>query len=171
MVALGGAFTACNDPASSDNPEDQTEIGIAPIEVSDDVAAFFNNYQTLKALGWAFFDKISESGLGHISPDADSCVMINSAEQLPELEGLEYPEIDFDSATLILGVAIAKSGGYYIASQSLSLDNDGALMSVGMNRRREEDTLYHMTVTPIYFWGIYPKISATTIDITVTREI
>ncbi len=170
IAALSTAFTACND---------LEETGILPVQASDmnaEIAAFLNDSQTLRALGETLFLKPDESGLINLE-FPDSCVIINSAAELPELpeylfpdtpSGYKYPAIDFDSHTLVIGI-FGDNGGDIIVSKHFVVEQSTAIMNITLGKRSGDDFYPTMTM-PAYFWGLYPKINASTIRVNVTRK-
>ena len=155
IAALSTSLLACN---TSDNGHSE----IQPVITSGVIANFFDNPETIKALGNAIFKFV-----GGNEP-IGSCVMINSADQLPELPGLEYPEIAFDSHTLVFGV-VQVGEGNYIASRKLNVNPDVAKMSIEV-KSKDDDLFYAAIIHPNYFWGLYPKINASTIHTNVTNK-
>ena len=166
IAALSTANVACNAPASSGNSEDPTELSIVPLSVSDDVADYFDENAQLIARA-AINDNFDPAF-------ADCCLMINSTEELPETLGyddlpLKYPDIDFDSHTLVLGQWIGGATSY-LASQSVVVEQGEAILNIKVDTKMETGVDYNSAIYPIYFWGIYPKIDANTISLNVTRE-
>ncbi len=169
LAALGTTFTACNTPK---DPEQNEGTEIQSVSVSDEVANFFDDHQTLKAVGNAIFRTVDENRLVNMD-SSDSFVMINSADELPKIDfygnPLDFPAIDFESQTLVIGEYEARHGGECVVSQRIIVENDVATMTITVGLKGG-DEFHHYLVEPDYFWGMYPKIDASTINLIITRK-
>jgi hypothetical protein len=161
---LTGAADACADHYYRDTytltvDDELMERWIRPVTVSDDVAAFFDSNSLLIART-VFKDN-----------DEPVCMVINRADELPEVLGddglpLVFPDVDFDSHTLVIGLWEA-SPGWYIKSQHIVIKNDPPLINI-ITRRKDSssqpDGAYYLEG----FWGLYPKIDAKSIYVYMT---
>ncbi len=166
------SLVACNEPEGPEQNSEGTEIQPIPVnEMSDEVADFFNDFQSLRTLGKTIFRKVNESGVIIITP-TDSCVVVNSMEELPEVDcygnPFEFPVIDFDSHMLVVGV-FADKGGEHVVSQRFTVEQNIASMNITVGHRDDGDFHPAMDI-PGYFWGIYPKTAITSINTNVIRN-
>jgi hypothetical protein len=155
-------------PPESEEPEEvppEEEKGVKPVAVSEEVAAFFD--ENLYRIAHAIFD---ENGS---LPYIDSCMMINSVDELPEIEHngapLKFPDIDFDSHTLVVGQYGSAHGGIYIKSQNIVVEQNIATIHLILGTRTGEmDFPQEAEIKP--FWSIYSKINAESIQTIVNRK-
>ncbi len=171
VIALCAGFSACNEPKQPEQNEEGAVIQAVP--VSDEIAGFFNDYLTLKVLGETIFEmQPNELGVTDLSNPVERCIMFNSTNELPPIDcygnSIEYPIFDLDSHTLIIGV-FKDYGGECVTSQCLVVEQGAATMNIIVGPRNNGE-FHHLTVMPGYFWGIYPKIAAETINMNVTRN-
>ncbi|MDR2909888.1 MAG: hypothetical protein LBV47_00770 [Bacteroidales bacterium] len=149
-------------------PEESIEIvGIVPVKASNEVSVFFEeNVRTISNIILAEYNYDWQTF-------KDSCVIINSAEELPAfIDGtpVRYPTIDFDAYTLVIGQWV---GGYskYLMSQSLVAENEKeATINLIIGYKKETDVDYPEVVIPMCFWGFYPKFEAESLYINVTYK-
>ncbi len=160
VSALCVGFVACNEPKDQDPKEEGTEIQHVPTdEISAEVIEFFReNNQRLFAA--CLREGIFSSGL-------DVCAMINSVDELPESDpfgAFEYPAIDFDSYTLVLGAfGMGNAGELHLAGQSVVVGQEKIIMHL----RLEESSGNHSAIPWTEpFWGLYPKLP----DLPITVE-
>jgi hypothetical protein len=174
MSALCAAFTACNEPNAPNNGE-FPESGIKPAlplsagetgsEVDKEVAAFFDENAGL-IVGTIFYDHNNSEG-----QYVDRCVMINSVEELLEVDlagrPLEYPDIDFDTHTLVLGQCILGHSGVFLASQNITVEDSTATINLILEAK---EGIWEQVLSLTCFWGIYPKIDAETLSMNVANN-
>ena len=149
MIALCAGFWACNEPQQPEQQEEGTEIQAVP--VSDEVAQIFGThleYLVLKTLG----DR-------DLFYKHDACVMINSMEELPLVDDIgnpiEYPDFDFDSHTLILGIfAEGAWGGWRLTGQNITVESERIIVNIQV----EPPVLGITLGLWVPFWGLYPKL-------------
>jgi hypothetical protein len=178
MSALCAAVVACNDGTEGPNNEEFPESGIKPAlplsagetdsEADKEVTAFFdeNAYLIGQAIIAQEYDNLGDFKF------ADKCVMINSAEKLPAINGyddtpLKYPAIGFDTYTLIIGQYVAIHGGIYLRGQAVVAEPEAAIMNI---RLGAFDGPHDDAIQLKGFWGLYPKIDAKTINMNITRK-
>jgi hypothetical protein len=130
--------------------------------VSDEISEFFD-----KRAG-----QIVQSLLGHNTgswSDYQS-LMINSPQELPELgtseNPVEYPPIDFDSHTLVVG-QWERGGSLFLVSKNVTVEQDQVTMKLSIVER---DGIFVTAVWHECFWGLYPKITAKEIETVVSLE-
>jgi hypothetical protein len=163
------AATAAIVIACSDKPElDPNEI--RPVKASEEIAEFFDDYQTLRALGLTIFQKVDQLGVVDLTP-VDSCLVINSVSELPEVSAdgisFKFPEIDFGTHTLIIGQTKAPHSGIHITSKSLVVEHDVAVMNLTLESR---EGFQEPMAQSIFFWGLYPKLNAQTTHTNATLK-
>ncbi len=159
MSALCVGFVACNEPKDSEQNEEGTEIQpVSVSEVDAGLSAFLgaNNGTIVRSL----FDD------GKLIAGKDSCVMINSEDELPETDYLgntiEYPAFDF--YTLVLGHYAASTSGNVLMGQRLFVGSEKITMYISVN-----ETMGGITTFPAKtFWGLYPKLP--NLPISVVRK-
>jgi hypothetical protein len=180
MGALCVGLVACNDEQSSPNNAEFPDSGIKPTlplsagevgsESDKEVTAFFD--ENVYLITRAILDD------NELSPSVDdTCVMINSAEDLPEVTDiyglpLEFPDIDFDTYTLVIGQRFVGGSGasYYVLNQSMTIEPPYVNLSL-IAKQREGPYPAVAIRTPLCYWGLYPKLSEkSTINVTVTYE-
>lgn len=151
--------TACNE--SNDEPT-LLENEVPPIAVNKEISSYFdeNVDKIVKSIIYVENDVLGSLG----SLLADSCVMINSVDELPKVfiwdnVPFDYPFIDFDSYTLVLGQYLA-SGVNILHSQRFIVEDDSAAMLLTTEWLGGVDA-----VLPRGFWGLYPKLPKLPIDV------
>lgn len=182
LAAIFVGLAACNN---DDNGQAQRlkDNEIEPVRVSDDIAAFFNDNKTLNDIGRSVdfgFDPYASfaiDGEGGFSveelPYVGGCVMINNASELPTVapDGtpLNYPDIDFTTHTLIIGVFM-DSGGDCVVSQRLTVGRGVAVLDITIGKvANYQNGIYPLMTMPAYFWGIYEKTIANSVTTNVTN--
>ena len=161
---------------SSDNDDDDNDFdvfnpnAIQPISLTEgDIVDFFNSelfemHSGYDPYKWrnAFFpldDFMDEHG----NFTLDKCVhVINSRQELVDvyLGEKELPAIDFDKYTLIIGGRIMPCLGFYVFKKELVLGEDGLQLTI---YARNDCEVLSLSLQYLYFWGLYPKQSQTTI--------
>ncbi len=164
VSAFCAGFMACNEPVGQGQNEEGTEIQPVPVsELSDEVAAFFNTGD-MEMIVLSFFND------GKLLPGRDGCVMINSVDELPETDDLgntiEYPAIDFESYTLIMGLSFHGDTAWIITQQSIVVGQEEITMYIQADR---PEGMHGATIPSIIpFWGLYPKLP--NLPISVVRK-
>jgi hypothetical protein len=166
--ALASALCACNNPNESGNRE-QNPNEIRLVKVSDEISAFFDENAPVIA-GAIFYEQNDFEKREFV----DRCVMINSVEEFQQIDFRgetppELPVIDFISHTLVIGQWISVNPRYYLASRTLVFKQDKATMKLIVGTK---DGAFDASYIPMpeYFWGLYPKINAEIINMTVERD-
>ena len=159
MVALCAGFWACNEP---EQQEEGTEIQVVP--VSDEVADFFRT-----RLYGLVSKTLGDRDLYYFTHDV--CVMINSMDELPLVDNIgnsiEYPDFDFDSHTLILGIfAEGAWGGWRWMGQNVAIESE----RITVNIQAEPPTLGNALGVTRPFWGLYPKLPDLPVDVVVPNR-
>lgn len=154
--------------------EEGAEVNPIPVsEVDDEVSAFFENNVPLIGSS-IFYEYDSEKG-----EIVDSCLLINSMEELPKANydgtpfDFEYPAIDFDAYTLVIGqFAMDYHGNNYIASKRLVIKQNVAIMNLNAVHELKKGAAYTTDVffIPVYFWALYPKTDAKSIHLNISYE-
>jgi hypothetical protein len=181
MSALCAAFTACNDEPQNpgqqqegsrgeeqpgERKDEPTEVGIAPVPTSEipEVTAFFEENLRLIA------ESIPADRWGDWSPESHRCLMINGVDELQKADRdgtpfkFQYPDIDFDAYTLIIGMHTGV-GLSAVVSHSIVVEQEVVTMTV---RRRNTGEAGHWGPKNDYYWGFYPKLSEKSIINIVT---
>ncbi|MDR2968836.1 MAG: Ig-like domain-containing protein, partial [Tannerellaceae bacterium] len=142
------------------DPEEEVK-GIQPVpvsEIDDKVVAFFDEYKGMIANSIPLNQK------------SDCFILINSRKKLPLINDLQYPTIDFDAYTLVIGQWIG-GGALYLMSQSLVVENGKkATMKLIIGEKKEEEVDYDHGIYPVPFWGLYPKFEAKSLYTNVTYK-
>lgn len=146
------------------NKEGDFPNGIKPItprgEAANQLTAFFDSNVRMISLILMPY----EYGV------KDTCIMINSADELPQVdfEGnpVEYPDINFNDYTLVIGHWV-NTGGKYLVSQSIVSKQDEATINLIIG---QSEGIHSLPVIPVFFWGLYPKITSRTIDMHVIKH-
>ena len=138
-ILLLSALSAC-----SSNDEIKLETIINEIKCSNDITQFFDNE----------CDKIIKTGTY-----IDSCIIINSAEQLISVYSgnMQIPYIDFSKYTLVVGQKSMSSYGWAIDNKELYSNEDQLIMSLYISSKTE---LHATAFMKLFYWGIYPKLSS-----------
>lgn len=89
--------------------------------------------------------------------------MINSVSELPAFRhdgaAFDFPEIDFDSHTLVVGQWVYHKRVDYLASQKLVKGDAAAVMKLEIGLTNDTYILESFDKYS-YIWGLYPKITA-----------
>jgi hypothetical protein len=177
MSTLGVAFVACNNKPKGPDNEEFPESGIKPAlplsagetgsEADKEVTAFFD--ENLHRITQSIFVEDGEL------PLIDACVMINSVEELPKADWggtpfeFQYPDIDFDAYTLIIGKHVT-GGLLTVVSHSIVVEQEMVTMTIWLGDTGEVGNTGAIPRN-VYYWGLYPKLSEKSIiNITVTHE-
>ena len=169
ILSLLLAGTACNnDPWDEEIPN-----GIKPVTLSGAPGAELTSFFDAN-LRWITFSVLGEDSPygGRYLPKADDCVMINSMEEflaidVPDyISSVEFPAIDFDAYTLVIGTYRMRDGGIYLAAQRLVVEPEETTVNLLLGKL--DGGLHGIWAEP--FWGLYPKINASAIRV-VTRDI
>lgn len=163
FAALAMILAACNNDDAAHDDGGKTSVGsIQPIEMGEEVAAFFDEHAGI----------ILHEMVGDVS--GNGSFMVNSAEDLPKIVGeggapLEYPPVDFDAHTLIIGQWIG-GGGLRIESQTLVNEQNAATLYLTVTQMEDENVDYDGGIYPVFFGTLYPKFDAERIDVDVTYK-
>ncbi len=163
MITLCTGLAACNEPKAPEQEPNENEIQL--VEVSDEIAAFFD--ENVNLIGSSiFFDRNDWENNEFV----EACVMINSEEEFMQIDFRGQttpllPTINFDSYTLVIGQWVSGNGASHLESTKLIVRDDTATVNLIMSKDDLRFDVFHPL--PIYFWGIYPKIDTETIGINV----
>jgi hypothetical protein len=150
------------------DPEQEEVIGIQPVpmsEISDEIVAFFDEYANLIAN----FIPIYENKPDRIS---GSCILFNSMKELPVANGydeipLQYPTIDFDTYTLIIGQYLAYNGGIYLYRQAVVTEPEAIIMNIQL---KLFDGGHDDAIQLKSFWGLYSKLPQKPISVNILKK-
>ncbi len=152
MSALCVGFVACNEPKDSEQNEEGTEIQpVSVSEVNAELATFLDDNDGM--IMGSLFDE------GKLITGKDSCVMINSEDELPGtdyIDNTEYPAIDFDAYTLVIGGCFKGDTAWNIAQQSIVVGPKEITMYIQAERPEDMGGFAIPSIIP--FWGLYPKL-------------
>lgn len=128
--------------------DDGPDVGTHPVKPSAEVRAFFDEH--LEDFSGTILDKDG------IEPRADGCVMINSVEELPELE-YTLPDFDFAKHTLVVGRRGAPYGGYELLGQGVDVEFEAIYLNLWVQEGKGiSPTIY--IPGGFLFWGVYSKL-------------
>jgi len=170
-----GILSACSNDDEFDNStndssqEDSkdTKKVLNPIEEGDGFAAifeFFNSEMPFSTYSKSFFVSYPQNE----NVGEEVCKIINSTKELESIYSgdKDLPEIDFQQYTLVIGQIIMPAGGYKCVKQELvNITRDSSHV---LNLYVENIYEYKpCVITPLYFWGLYPKIHLSNITINI----
>ncbi len=94
--------------------------------------------------------------------------MIHSVEDLKAImfSPVELPAIDFSNYSLIIGQHIVLSTSFYVLDQNLDVGSE----KVTLNLTLKVPEACYLGLSRQYYWGLYPKLSGTDIDVNVIYE-
>jgi hypothetical protein len=154
LLLLGGGFVACDDSAAT--RAEELPDGIKPValegEAGEELNVFFSEHSR-----WFSNSVFEESQKTY---PLDTCVAINSMKEFHAIDfhknSLELPAIDFTAYTLVIGQHWAHGGGFYVASQCITVESRQVILNLTIKRR---DGIYPAVAIPrpVYYWGLYPK--------------
>lgn len=151
MSVLCAGFAACDIDDGN---------GIAPVRVNGEVSAFLDEHVGLLASS-ALGVLIDEDRMRYYDKE---CAMINSADELPKFDWnndpVEWPFIDFESHTLVVGRYTAGHSLVYLARQSVDPRPEGAVLNLVI---AEKEGIHFNIIEERLFWGLYPKIESESI--------
>ena len=138
----------------SSDDDDFNPNAIQPVSLTDgDIVDFFNIDG--KKFSIPFF----------MDDDFENRVyIINSRQELADVYwgDKELPAIDFDKYTLIIGQQKMPCLGFYITKKELVPDENGLQLTI---YARNDGEILSLMIQRLYFWGLYPKLSQTTITV------
>lgn len=155
LVATLGV--ACDDVDSKPEPK----IDQLPVNVSQDedqkafsgVTAFFETF--------SWYDEWpSPVGRG------DGCVLINTPEEFRAFvpAEIELPTIDFGQYTLIVGRKWVSDGGFALRKHGIVYEQQIPVYTLVIERLTGP---HHTALESIGYWGLYPKLSQTQMEVEV----
>lgn len=136
-------------------------VGILPVENGgefSEIYSFFDSELPFCVKSKGFFGD-SNLGVGD-----ERCLIVNSRKELEDIYSGNntIPEIDFQRYNLVIGVRIMPAYGYKCVRQVL-IPNKGGSSAI-LNLYIENKYEYNPCAdAPLYFWGLYPIISLSTI--------
>ena len=95
--------------------------------------------------------------------------VINSRQELADIYfgEKELPAIDFDKYTLIIGQHMMPCLGFYITKKELVPNEDGLQLTI---YARNDGEILSLMIQRLFFWGLYPKLSQTTITVKAIKK-
>lgn len=162
----GSGGTMKPDPALI---PDDGEV-LTPIEMTN--RYLWNEESEKVAMICSFFNeglpigKRSESFF--VGSDKDECYVINSLQELKSIYcgDKEYPELDFDKYTLVIGQKVNPDAFYPVLKQDLTFLDNKCLLNIYVPDFKELNT----TNVPFYYWALYPKFNTEGINVGFIRE-
>jgi hypothetical protein len=163
FASLALVAVACNDNSGGEN---ELPNGIEPIistdkagevgEADKELIAFFEKYLPPN---FSLYD----SEYFFVEDEDNRCLMINSMDELKAImySPIELPDIDFDKYTLVMGQYIAPGTAYRIIEQSITVNPEEIILNLSI----EEPDGTYAVLSPLYYWGLYPKIPQKTITV------
>lgn len=143
----------------SSDDDDFNPNAIQPVSLTDgDIVDFFNIDG--KKFSIPFF----------MDDDFENRVyIINSRQELADVYwgDKELPAIDFDKYTLIIGMQKMPCLGFYITKKELVPSENGLQLTI---YARNDGEVLSLMKQRLYFWGLYPKLSQTTITVKVIKK-
>ena len=156
IILAALTFVACSEDEPSPNGKVINEINEVPTQVE----AFFSEIETLMWSGKKVYD---------FTFSQNEIKVINSMEELSDLYTgeKELPEIDFSSYTLLVGHVLTPDTGHRLDRIVLTGMNERLTLNVYI---RKLDSGYPLTVvTPILYWGLYPKLPNEPVVVNITQ--
>ena len=164
-----GMFCACSSDdemggVSEGDAKESVEVLEPIIDIEDyaEISDFFNLELPLNKYSNAFFVGSYEDA-GY-----EVCKIINNWEEFCDIYSgeKELPEIDFSKYTLVIGYKVMPFLGYKPVKQKLELSTKDN--SIFFNIFVENMYEYNPSqITPLYFWGLYPKMYVTNRNVNV----
>ena len=175
LFLLSAGFAACSseseDPPEQPNshqnetPVDSTVINnnsskvdstgsytvISPVEVSEEVKAFFD-----EALPYLPDLHLEVSPFSFQSNANSEFFVINNEKELQNIYKGEktLPQLDFENNTLIIGQLLMPRESFHLEAIYIRVYGDGNVLTIQTwEPPYQYSALYHM-----YFWGIFPKM-------------
>ena len=159
VIVVATWLCACNSDDDVNDFEEINPNAIQPINLTDgDIVDFFNIDP--HRLSTPFFQ----------DDDFDNKVyVINSRQALADvyLGEKELPAIDFDKYTLIIGQHMMPCLGFYITKKELVPNEDGLQLTI---YARNDGEILSLMIQRLFFWGLYPKLSQTTITVKAIKK-
>lgn len=142
-------------------------ICVLPIREGDGyfaISDFFNSELSSDSPSNGFFVNSIEKR------EDEVCRIIYSMKELQEIYigDKDLPEIDFQHYFLVIGQTIMPSLGYKLIKQELVSNNTGnspVLYLFVENKYEYKPTM----LAPLYFWGIYPIMHLSSINIKIVK--
>jgi hypothetical protein len=161
VCALCGAYTSCNEPKKSESPDGSNATNILPASNSDlpaSVSAFF--VKAMPQISGTYSEYF------FIDDKNNKCLTINSLNELKAIlpPSAELPEIDFDKYTLIIGQHIVGGTGHTLNLQNINIEPDKTTINLVV---KKPEAMYTI-MSPLYYWGVYPKFSGINIVVNIT---
>lgn len=167
MLLSLGLFSACSSDDESENVtndfsgeeiKDSDVKSISPEEAGDryaEISAFFNSEMPFSTYSKSFFVGYPKNE----NVGEEVCKIVNSRKELEDIYSgeKELPEIDFQQYTLVIGMITMPALGYKCVRQELVYVTTDS--SPVLNLYVEDLYEYNpCMVSPLYFWGLYPKM-------------
>ncbi len=108
--------------------------------------------------------------IGYYEGEED-CMMVDSMDEFPKVDfdgnPIQFPHIDFENHTLVVGFYPAWNGGVYIADQNIVIGADEITMTQTL---KNSDGFYNQAAIPKPFWSLYPKLPRKPINVVYAGE-
>ena len=159
VIVAATWLCACSSDDDDNDFEEINPNAIQPVNLTDgDIVDFFN----IDPHRWStpFFT----------DGDYDNKVyIINSRQELADvyLGEKELPTIDFDKYTLIIGQQKMPCLGFYITKKELVPSENGLQLTI---YARNDGEILSLMIQRLFFWGLYPKLSQTTITVKAIKK-
>ena len=143
----------------SSDDDDFNPNAIQPVSLTDgDIVDFFNIDGKKFSIPF-FMDDDFEN----------RAYIINSRQELADVYwgDKELPAIDFDKYTLLIGMQKMPCLGFYITKKELVPSENGLQLTI---YARNDGEVLSLMKQRLYFWGLYPKLSQTTITVKVIKK-
>lgn len=103
-----------------------------------------------------------------VDSDKDECYIINSLQELKSIYcgDKEFPELNFDKYTLVIGQKVNPDAFYPVLKQDLTFIDNKCLLNLYVPDFKELNT----TNVPFYYWALYPKFNTEGINVGFIRE-
>ena len=159
VIVAATWLCACSSDDDDNDFEEINPNAIQPVNLTDgDIVDFFN--LDPHRLSIPFFQDGNYDNKVYV---------INSRQELADvyLGEKELPAIDFDKYTLIIGQQKMPCLGFYITKKELVPNEDGLQLTI---YARNDGEILSLMIQRLFFWGLYPKLSQTTITVKVFKK-
>ena len=164
VIVAATWLCACSSDDDDNDFEEINPNAIQPVSLTDgDIVDFFNSELPERHTG-NDPEKMSIPFLMDDYYHNNEVHVINSRQELADLYvgEKELPVIDFDKYTLIIGQQKMPCLGFYITKKELVPSENGLQLTI---YARNDGEILSLMIQRLYFWGLYPKLSQTTITV------
>ncbi len=151
-LILAGMVISCKDK----------EKDINPIIATEEINAFFE----------AHLPAISGSNSNCFFVDdnnSNKCTVINSNDDFSQnftCPSIAPPAIDFDTYTLVVGQYEVPSTNYQVIKQNITSQSSKLTLNLTLKIPEESYPSFCM----LYYWGLYPKLKNSNVNINVITQ-